>query len=896
MKGFYFNKYLTLLTIFSFLGSVSPGLSSNNFTLTKGDSLKGDKKSASRGGLNLAWEELGPFHAGGRTTVMVADTIRNRIYAGSDGGGIFYSYDLGASWNNLTPDGENLVVSTIATAPNGDVYYGTGYPSYGLGNGIYKSTYGINFSSLASTRPPLFSQNNTWSEVTKIACHPTNSNIIYAGTGKGFFVSTDGGLSWSNNYITVGSITPTNRVNDVGVTSDGDVLVVMGGVLYYSPNGQQNTFSDITPTIGQGTINIYVAPSDPNVIYLTQHSLSGTLQGVWITMDKGITWTKITENSAIKPSYNGLPTSSCVDPNNAGVFIISGENTYRWTKLNSNPINGSWSKIGVQYPTTSFPSPYHPETKAICIYDSLYFLGTNQGVYSSPASNIVWTARNVNLKNMMMYSVGFSGTWETIGGTYLSKAIYLDGASTETEKEIHEVDESSGYTDISVLNNNFLFAGGIEGQLVRSTNKGSSWESFYSSPLKDYVSLNADNSYLNPATLWESFDDSTNRDSVYYFNYSGEPITAGVQISVPSNVEGQFFDFTLPVTLYDGDSIHVRDRVTSRMAIGVGRKVWVCLNPINKNEPSEWVMVSNSPSQIKDVVFTGDGKSIFYTTYNNIYRVDGISHLRSSDTINTATIPTAITVSEIGLFNHQQITDLEVDPNNSNNLIAAFRGYGGNNYIALTTDALTATDLSSANWDFKQGDGLTALPKISIYSVLIDMSDGNRVLVGTEYGVYSTSNIFAQYPTWTEENTGFPKTTVFMLRQQRHENSWKTVLNSGCIYAATIGRGIWRTCTLGSPTVSIDEESETKIQDLKIYPNPASEYSTIEITVPKSQSFTLKIFDLSGKLISTKSYGHLPTGTHKLNMELTELVNGTYLVSMEGSHDFRKIKRLVVSK
>ena len=149
----------------------------------------------------LEWEEMGPDNVGGRTRAVLIDKDNpSRIYAGAVSGGLWISESGGRAWRKYSDELENLNISCIAQAPNGDIYFGTGevyFVRYGsdgdggsgfLGNGIWKKeAASSDFIHLSST--DMGDNNNNpgadWSNVNEICVHPDDSNKIYAATSDG---------------------------------------------------------------------------------------------------------------------------------------------------------------------------------------------------------------------------------------------------------------------------------------------------------------------------------------------------------------------------------------------------------------------------------------------------------------------------------------------------------------------------------------------------------------------------------------------------------------------------------------------------------------------------------------------------------------------------------------
>lgn len=147
------------------------------------------------------WEELGPGNVGGRTRAFVfhPDFSTNGIlYAAGVAGGVWKSSDSGASWTALADDMANLAVSSLVIDP-GDanvLYAGTGEGYFAgdsaRGAGIFKTLDGgVTWQQLASTN------NADFYYVNDLVVSQHDSDRVYAATRSGLWRSEDGGASWS---------------------------------------------------------------------------------------------------------------------------------------------------------------------------------------------------------------------------------------------------------------------------------------------------------------------------------------------------------------------------------------------------------------------------------------------------------------------------------------------------------------------------------------------------------------------------------------------------------------------------------------------------------------------------------------------------------------------------
>jgi hypothetical protein len=153
-------------------------------------------------------------------SLVFAPTDPIRAYLGTDGAGVYQSLDSGLSWSSSGLSGlavRDLVVSQddpskiyAATNGTGSVWRstngGSNWTNLNLPTGTAYA-FVIPDSSpevlYVGTSEGVFKYIGYWLSsglaglsVRAIAVHPNNSNILFAGTMAGVYVSMDGGLSW----------------------------------------------------------------------------------------------------------------------------------------------------------------------------------------------------------------------------------------------------------------------------------------------------------------------------------------------------------------------------------------------------------------------------------------------------------------------------------------------------------------------------------------------------------------------------------------------------------------------------------------------------------------------------------------------------------------------------
>ncbi len=79
------------------------------------------------------------------------------------------------------------------------------------------------------------------------------------------------------------------------------------------------------------------------------------------------------------------------------------------------------------------------------------------------------------------------------------------------------------------------------------------------------------------------------------------------------------------------------------------------------------------------------------------------------------------------------------------------------------------------------------------------------------------------------------------------------------------------------------------------YPNPFNPTTNIKFALPVSGKVSLKIFDVTGKLVSELINQNFEAGTHEYNFNATNLSSGAYFYKLEAS-GFTDIKKMILVK
>ncbi|HJN05767.1 MAG TPA: hypothetical protein QF480_04055, partial [Bacteroidales bacterium] len=220
------------------------------------DQLKDFEES--RSFVNLTWRQLGPDNFGGRTRAIMfdnQDATAKTLYAAGVSGGIWKSENVGISWQKINSESYNLNVTCMQQDAGGTIYAGTGesfaaetmsgleemgFTGGFMGQGIFKSTDGNNFTLIPSTQPQFNDANSDWAFINELAVN-LNSGSLFAATNSGLKYSTDGGNSWSVAKDTSGAELVMNSF-DVQVSSDGAIVACIDNSCYISTSGDVDAF------------------------------------------------------------------------------------------------------------------------------------------------------------------------------------------------------------------------------------------------------------------------------------------------------------------------------------------------------------------------------------------------------------------------------------------------------------------------------------------------------------------------------------------------------------------------------------------------------------------------------------------------------------------------------
>lgn len=477
------------------------------------------------------WSSNGPSPA--RSVIKAIKATNTKVYAGSNGGGVFATTLPAGTVSNWIPDNAGMTdrqVQTVEVNPaNMSIVYA------GTRNGIFKSiNSGINWApSSAGLVTPL------QSDIRDITVSPGDANIMYAATADGVFKSVTGGDSWSAansspllsdvRCIVIDPAVPANSYPET-------VYAGASGGIFKSVDAGTTWSSTVSQPGNTDIRDLLLDPANPAIIY------AATANGVYKTTDSGATWSGTSLN---------IPTLTLFSVSSA--LILAGTDG---SGLYSTPDEGAnWTQVAaIASPVKVYGITSIPGTP------TNIYTATDHGIYRSTNNGSAWTAYSGGLiqgKSVLVSTIdktklvsGFSG-----GGLYRSDdsgASWIQtGTTAATELFATSFAAHSSGSPVYAGSGSGVFVSSDNGQTWSPINNGLSNLDVRAVAIDGSDNLYAGTSagvfsYNSGTSTWSEYNSATlgNKD-VKALAFKGSDLYAGTngggiyKISTPSGVWGQ---------------------------------------------------------------------------------------------------------------------------------------------------------------------------------------------------------------------------------------------------------------------------------------------------------------------------------------------------------------------
>ena len=211
------------------------------------------------------------------------------------------------------------------------------------------------------------------------------------------------------------------------------------------------------------------------------------------------------------------------------------------------------------------------------------------------------------------------------------------------------------------------------------------------------------------------------------------------------------------------------------------------------------------------------------------------------------------------------ISDIELGTN-ENEIFVTMHNYGVQN-IWYTADGGTT-------WVGKEGN----LPDIPVKAILQNPLLLEEVIIGTELGVWRTSNFSDASPTWTQSYNGMSNVKVTDL-DMRDDNM---------VFAATYGRGIF-SGQFTDAVASVDDVLTDK-KAFTVYPTISDGDFTLMAKNDLGET-TCRIFDMAGRQVYSSTINFNETLEQQVSVNLRA---GTYIVNLVDQNNKKSSSKIII--
>lgn len=250
----------------------------------------------------VTWTNIGPTpgyyfsytNISGRITTVRYDPVnQNIVYLGAAFGGVWKSTNGGTNFSPISDNEVSMSSGSIFVDPANTniVYYGTGEATYSgasyYGRGILKSTNGgTTWINYTSGLPSL-------TYCSRIVIRPGFSNQLFAAMGSsGLYRSTDAGVTWSQLI--------SGRCDDIIFSPNGTNAYITGSGTGYRVSTDGGVTFTSNATLTMGTRNhIAICRNTPSVLYCAVYS--GSTITTFKSTDSGVNFTQV----AVGHNFNG---------------------------------------------------------------------------------------------------------------------------------------------------------------------------------------------------------------------------------------------------------------------------------------------------------------------------------------------------------------------------------------------------------------------------------------------------------------------------------------------------------------------------------------------------------------------------------------------------------------
>ncbi|MFY0605982.1 MAG: T9SS type A sorting domain-containing protein [Cyclobacteriaceae bacterium] len=820
----------------------------------------------------------GPSNVGGRTRGVAID-IRNEatIIAGGVSGGIWKSTDGGSNWRRTSDPTIRNSVSCLSqdrrAGKEDNWYFGTGelvgnsarasLAPY-RGAGIYHSSdngesWQVLPSTLEDKTPDRFNSAFQYIWNLEVSTKNTSQDEILVAAFGGVLRSIDGGVTWETTLGTdLLGLEDNEDINLINAsfytslkqTKSGNFFAALSSAssisdetaspagFYFSVDGIN--WQDITPFglpayqertvigVNQDENEVYFLTQGEVDAYLWKYNVSsltgGELKGTWQNLTQNIP--AFGGSLGDFDSQTGYNMVMEVHPENDDLVFIGGTNLYRSTDGFSSSNNTKW--IGGYDPKNdnSIYTGHYADQHALLFMPSdpsSVISATDGGIRVSStitADSVRWTSRNSGYLSSQFYTIAQrhdEATSEILGGLQDNGSYFRDGLGSNPAWN-RLLGGDGAYCAITP-NRDFLYVSFQKAQIYRLT-------------------LNSNYSLSSFARVDPSGAAGDDRENYLFIN---------PYVLDPNNPNRMFLL---------GGNVIWRNENLAQIPTGSQSSTPVNWDIVEDSRVGAANYTTLEICRSEDILLAG----VFHSL-PAIVKV----HNASDALIDSVSVITSSVFPE-----NSYINSISANPENADHFVVVFSNYGVRSVFETTDGGETFVDVSFNLEETEDGTGYG--PSVRWVEV-VPLTGGITYFVGTSTGLYSLERTFNDTDQWVKEGEDLIGSAVITMLDYRDID--------GRLVVASHGNGTFQSFLEGArpfenqPTVS-DELILTQN-----YPNPFTDRTVIDYSLPQDGLARIDIFDDKGRLVRNLLLGRQFKGDNRVfwdgtNSTGTKLRAGVY--------------------
>jgi len=633
-----------------------------------------------------------------------------------------------------------------------------------------------------------------------IACHPSDTSIVYAGSPSGgLWKSTDGGQNW----MVLSDQLPSLGVSSILIhpSKPDDILVGTGdrdhgdaaglGVIHSTDGG--TTWEMYNSGMGNLTVGM-MARSETNPDFI----LAATDGGIFKTGDGGAHW--VLKYSVSNSSFKDLKFK----PGNSNVAYATSTGAVGFYR--SEDAGETWTKV---LSTAGIPSADRMVIGVTQGASNLVYLVCDKGKYAGcvlsqdDGKNFVMQSSSPNI-------FGWAGDGSDSGSqAWYDMSLFVDPINTQQVYvggiNLWRSDDGgktwriimnstgTGGSNVHVDQHTFFYNpvnkrlyAGNDGGIYFTDNHGTAWKEISAGlGIGQIYKLGVSNT--DPVKTLSGFQDngSATWTGTNWLNVTGgdgmecavDPRDARYSYSTSQNgpiyrMLDNSYNRTLAAKNYNGvteDGAWVTPFLVSEsdpnIMVAGYKNIWICKD-VKSTGTITWTKISNNLASRSDLNFStlenspADGNLLFAVRWDDqrLFRTDNL--------LSSAVVWTDMSSS---LPVNASPTDLECNPYDVNII-----------YMTLSNKVYKSVN-KGGSWVNITG----SLPNISLNTIVYDKTSTEGLYVGTDAGIYYKD---ADMEDWVKYGTGLPVSVGVSELEIYHDSRHRA---DSRLRASTFGRGVW---------------------------------------------------------------------------------------------------------